>query len=152
MTDPIVTAIARQVRGCWILELTCPHCGETHTHGGGADDTPSLGHRVAHCRTGHGRGYFIELDATEAVSEPPIGGLQTMQVCNLLRRCGPSGLTVTEARKHGVMHLPRRIKDLRERGFVIDAHPLAQRAEDGKAHRTKRYVLIAEPRTEGGAA
>lgn len=62
MTDPIVTATASRVRGCWILEIVCPHCGRRHTHGGGDGPVPSAGHRVAHCRHPRARGYFIVLD------------------------------------------------------------------------------------------
>jgi hypothetical protein len=63
MLNPIVIATARRGRECWLLELTCPHCGEKHTHGGGDGPVPQGGHRVAHCRnsTGKGKGYFIEL-------------------------------------------------------------------------------------------
>lgn len=35
----------------WLLKITCPFCGKTHTHGGGDGETPAgyYGHRVAHC-------------------------------------------------------------------------------------------------------
>ena len=60
--DPIVFATARRVREVWILKLTCPHCGKTHTHGGGSGPVPYGGHRVAHCHNGEfPGGYFIEL-------------------------------------------------------------------------------------------
>jgi hypothetical protein len=63
MTDPIVFVTPRRGRECWILELTCPHCGEIHRHGGGDGLVAQGGHRVAHCRENRGRGYFINLDA-----------------------------------------------------------------------------------------
>lgn len=41
----------RTKHGVWILELQCPYCSRTHTHGGGSDDDgPTLfGHRGSHC-------------------------------------------------------------------------------------------------------
>jgi hypothetical protein len=49
--------------------LTCPHCGEKHTHGGGDGPVPQGGHRVAHCRNSTGgKGYIIEL-AEEAEAQ-----------------------------------------------------------------------------------
>lgn len=43
----------------WSLVVEkCPHCGERHTHGGGFDDEPILGHRVSHCVDGTG-GYWL---------------------------------------------------------------------------------------------
>jgi hypothetical protein len=66
--DPIVFATSRRVRGVWIIKLTCPHCGEKHTHGGGGGLVPHGGHRVAHCRNSTGKGYFIKL-AEEAEAQ-----------------------------------------------------------------------------------
>jgi len=68
MTDTIVIATARRGRECWLLELTCPHCGEKHTHGGGDGLMAQGGHRIAHCRNSTGKGYFIEL-AEEAEAQ-----------------------------------------------------------------------------------
>lgn len=63
LITPTVTATPHRGRDGWVLELTCPHCGETHTHGGGDGLMAQGGHRVAHCRRLHGVGYFIDLDA-----------------------------------------------------------------------------------------
>jgi transposase-like protein len=48
----------------WLLEVRCPYCTRTHTHGGGGGRTrvvDFLGHRVSHCgRTDpDGVGYTI---------------------------------------------------------------------------------------------
>ncbi|TCS72688.1 hypothetical protein EDC61_104102 [Sulfuritortus calidifontis] len=68
MTDQIVTAHAvRRGRECWIIEIICPHCGHCHQHGGGNGLVARGGHRVAHCRNSHGRGYFIDLDGDKSV-------------------------------------------------------------------------------------
>lgn len=49
----------------WTLTVEkCPHCAGRHIHGGGTDEVPILGHRVAHCVDGTGGGYFLSL-ATE---------------------------------------------------------------------------------------
>ncbi len=46
----------------WILELTCPHCGKDHVHGGGpADYPPLLGVRLSHC-VNHARDYDLVPD------------------------------------------------------------------------------------------
>lgn len=66
LITPTVTAAPRRGRDGWILELTCPHCGETHTHGGGDGLVAQGGHRIAHCRRLHGVGYFIDLDADKS--------------------------------------------------------------------------------------
>jgi len=43
----------------WVLELTCPHCGRPHNHGGGSiDHPPALGHRLSHCLS-HARDYEL---------------------------------------------------------------------------------------------
>lgn len=48
----------------WTLTVErCPLCGKRHVHGGGDGETPTLGHRVAHCVDGTG-GYVLTL-ATE---------------------------------------------------------------------------------------
>jgi hypothetical protein len=59
--DPIVIATAHRVRGVWIIKVICPYCGGKHTHGGGDGPVPHVGHRIAHCRDGTTRGYFIKL-------------------------------------------------------------------------------------------
>lgn len=48
-------------RKYWRLAIQCPHCGDLHTHGGGGveDGPPLLGHRVAHCPDGGGKGYTL---------------------------------------------------------------------------------------------
>lgn len=67
MTDPIVIATnVRRGRECWILKITCPHCGKTHTHGGGDGPAPHGGHYVAHCLSLPRRGYFIDLGDQKA--------------------------------------------------------------------------------------
>lgn len=66
LITPAVTATPRRGRDGWILELTCPHCGEIHTHGGGDGLVAQGGHRVAHCRHLHGVGYFIALSADKS--------------------------------------------------------------------------------------
>jgi hypothetical protein len=68
LITPTVTATSRRVRGVWIIKLTCPHCGEKHTHGGGTGLVPHGEHRIAHCRDGTTRGYFIKL-AEEAEAQ-----------------------------------------------------------------------------------
>ncbi len=53
---------ARRCRcGVWALTvLICPFCGKTHHHGGGDGDTPTLGHRAAHCaKPGIPPGYVL---------------------------------------------------------------------------------------------
>ena len=49
----------------WILELTCPHCGRLHQHGGGVvSEPPLLGHRVAHCHRSDGYELIAKDDAS----------------------------------------------------------------------------------------
>lgn len=61
MTDPtarvirVIPPLRRD--GAHLVEIACPHCGETHTHGLGVDGD-LWGHRVAHCRT-EDRGLFL---------------------------------------------------------------------------------------------
>ncbi len=45
----------------WALYITCPHCGDLHTHGGGLvkDGAPDLGHRVSHCVYHPVEGYHL---------------------------------------------------------------------------------------------
>ena len=62
-TIPAAPAAACRVRGVWILKLTCPYCGKTHTHGGGDGPVPDGGHREAHCLKPPRRGYIIEVAA-----------------------------------------------------------------------------------------
>jgi hypothetical protein len=67
LITPTVTATPRRGRDGWVLKLTCPHCGETHTHGGGDGPVARGGHRVAHCRRLHDVvGYFIDPDADKS--------------------------------------------------------------------------------------
>jgi len=50
----------------WLLTIRCPHCGRTHTHGGGPmDEAPSGGHRLGHCLGDGRRGYIIDIDIAE---------------------------------------------------------------------------------------
>lgn len=70
MDDPIVIANPRRGREGWILELTCPHCGEPHQHGGGNGVVAAGGHRIAHCRHLRRRGYFIALDTNQQGEAP----------------------------------------------------------------------------------
>lgn len=44
----------------------CPYCAGRHIHGGGTDEVPILGHRVAHCVDGTGGGYFLTLEGGAA--------------------------------------------------------------------------------------
>lgn len=40
-----------------LLTVRCPHCGETHQHGGGIDPARAvhyLGHRASHCSSSTG--------------------------------------------------------------------------------------------------
>jgi hypothetical protein len=47
---PEMEVIATWGGSCWILQGTCPYCGEKHSHGGGVDVHPArYGHRLAHC-------------------------------------------------------------------------------------------------------
>ena len=52
----------RSYPGCYIIEVQCPHCPKTHTHGwlGSGDDG---GHRVSHCGQDDkpNPGYYIEI-------------------------------------------------------------------------------------------
>jgi hypothetical protein len=58
----IVTATWSRRHGHWVLVGTCPLCGHGHSHGGGTGTTPSLGHRVGHCRQpGAAAGYLLAL-------------------------------------------------------------------------------------------
>lgn len=34
---------------CFIIRVICPFCKKIHKHGGGSDDKPHYGTRVAHC-------------------------------------------------------------------------------------------------------
>lgn len=43
----------------WVIEVTCPHCGQTHRHGGGTGLEPLLGPRVPHCQDLTGADYEL---------------------------------------------------------------------------------------------
>ena len=71
-TIPNTTVTAVHIHkpgGVRTVEIKCPHCPKTHTHGWPLDDpegTP-IGHRVAHCSDGNQNpGYYIVLP-----DEPP---------------------------------------------------------------------------------
>jgi|GEM_PF-5324537 len=63
VTTPTVTATAHRHRDrIWTLTIArCPYCGKPHYHGGGDGDTPSFGHRGAHCinHSNNSRGYIL---------------------------------------------------------------------------------------------
>lgn len=45
----------------WIMD-NCPYCGGSHQHGGGGlgeDPKRLLGHRITHCVSGEGCGYYL---------------------------------------------------------------------------------------------
>lgn len=47
--------------GCYIVEVDCPHCPKTHTHGVRNLIEPA-GHRVAHCGSGKpNTGYYVTI-------------------------------------------------------------------------------------------
>jgi len=50
ITTPEVPAhAARRGDGAWTLTVVCCFCARPHVHGGGRDDAPAYGHRLAHC-------------------------------------------------------------------------------------------------------
>ena len=54
----------RMEDGVWSLEIRCPYCKKKHWHGGGSDEEPFGGHRVAHCVNGppeSNKGYWIDV-------------------------------------------------------------------------------------------
>ncbi len=65
--SPDVPRVTARVQGSrlgttWLLTIRCPHCGRTHTHGGGPiDKAPSGGHRLGHCPGNGRRGYIIDI-------------------------------------------------------------------------------------------
>lgn len=43
------------------IYILCPYCGEIHMHGtNNAMKTGDYGHRLAHCRERHSRGYYLK--------------------------------------------------------------------------------------------
>lgn len=48
-------------RNVWLLSFYCPRCRRMHTHGGGTDERPSLGHKAEHCTdpSFHPHGYEL---------------------------------------------------------------------------------------------
>lgn len=46
------TAKRSTPKSVWTLAVKCPFCEKLHKHGGGIGETPSFGHRVAHCGRG----------------------------------------------------------------------------------------------------
>lgn len=60
-----ITAVHNNGRtGVRTVEIKCPHCPETHTHGWPLTDAEGspIGHRSAHCWDGNpNRGYYIVL-------------------------------------------------------------------------------------------
>lgn len=56
MTDtaPVIAASPPNLRDGWIFTVLCPHCGNTHNHGGGRHPSAErartfLGLRASHC-------------------------------------------------------------------------------------------------------
>lgn len=60
-TPPKVRVRVTRESGINMLTVDCPHCGESHTHGGGPVSEPELrlGHRVAHCDGIPNPGYIL---------------------------------------------------------------------------------------------
>lgn len=47
---PTIFGTVHSRYGAWVITITCPYCGDRHTHGGGAlDEAPEWGYRYAHC-------------------------------------------------------------------------------------------------------
>lgn len=59
-SGPLVNAIDKKlVGGTWVIQIRCPYCQETHTHGGGRGIQPYGGHRIGHCAKSKKIGYSI---------------------------------------------------------------------------------------------
>ena len=71
---------------------------------------------------------------------------QTLQVKNALIAAGSKGLTTLDLqRKHGVVHPPARILNLRQEGFSILTRMEKVKNSFGRMHRVGRYFLVAQP-------
>jgi hypothetical protein len=59
--------------------------------------------------------------------------------------------TIYFREKLGLISPAPRIKELRERGFIIATTPINARSQDGRLHRNvAEYCLISEPTTSSG--
>jgi hypothetical protein len=63
---PVVPVSVVAHHNFWQLTIEeCPHCGKTHTHGGGDLASPPFGgHRISHCYGPSNPGYILELPST----------------------------------------------------------------------------------------